>query len=413
MAVDVVRVLTLAGVMVVGGVVASLAFRRTGIPDILFLIALGVLLGPVTGVVDVDALRTVVPFVGAIAIVIILFDGGLEIKMRDLGEGVRAGVFLAFVVFSATAALCALVGRVVGGLPWGNAWLLGMAFGGAGVLIVIPLVRALGVKPTTVTIVSVEAAVSDVLVVIGVYSVAGALAAEEFGILPLAQAFVLKFVGGTLAGLLVGRFWARAMRAFEGEAYEYVLTLAVVFLVYSLAEAVGASGLMAALAMGFVLGNTIRKDPVRGDAPAFGGSIMRSQHEVVFFVRSFFFVGLGALIDPALFLDARFLALGALLAVAVVAGRLLGVAALWPGRGPPVREQRAVAFMFPLGLAAAALSLVPSRTFGIPGTERFGDVAAVVIVLTNVLAAILVAVFARRVALEQTPETSAEHAKAP
>src|SRR5688572_23052673 len=130
--------------MVVGGVVASLAFRRTGVPDILFLIALGVLLGPVAGIVDVDGLRSVVPFVGAVAIVIILFDGGLEIKLRDLGEGVRAGVFLAFFVFVATAASCTLVGHVVGGFPWANAALLGMAFGGAGVLIVIPLVRALG-----------------------------------------------------------------------------------------------------------------------------------------------------------------------------------------------------------------------------------------------------------------------------
>ena len=57
MAVDVVRVLTLVGVMVVGGVVASLAFKRTGIPDILFLIGHGVLLGSPASVARVPRPR--------------------------------------------------------------------------------------------------------------------------------------------------------------------------------------------------------------------------------------------------------------------------------------------------------------------------------------------------------------------
>lgn len=403
-ALDLVHALTLVGVMLTGGFLAALMFRRTGVPDILALVLLGVLLGPVSGFVDVEAFRGVVPFVGTLAVILILFDGGIEIKVGELRGGVRTGVGLAALAFAVTTVLAGVVAHFVAGMPWPHALLLGMAFGGAGVAIVIPLVQALPVARSTVTVVSVEAAFSDVLVVLGVYALAGAMAAGEFGFVDIAGALALHFVGGTAIGLAVGLGWARVMRSFEEAGYEYMLTLAVVFLVYALAEALHASGLLAVLAMGFVIGNS-RKIVARGameafarpreasgeavaeGVPVFDRRLQHFQHEVVFLVRTFFFVGLGILVDPALFRDPRFVVLGLLLAGAVVAARFLAVAAVFARRGPPARDQLAIALMFPLGLAAAALSLVPSQVFGIAGTERFGDVAAVVIVLTNALAA--------------------------
>lgn len=413
MAVDLGALLTFVSLVVVAGVLAALAFRATRIPDTLLLIVTGSVLGPIAGVVDVEIFRGLVPVVGGIAIVIILFDGGLEMKVKDLAGGVRSGAILAVWTFAATTALCALVGHVVGGLAWPHAALLGMAFGGAGVLIVIPLVRALHVAPSTVTVVSIEAALSDVLVVLGVYALAGALAAGSLGAGAVATAFVVQFVGGAGLGLLAGVAWARSMWLFSGEVYEYVITLAVVFLAYAMAEAFHASGLIAALAFGFVVGNRTRKDgeTAHGDAatpaapmPVYSPGFVRAQHEVLFFVRAFFFVGLGALVDVALFRDMSFLLLAVLLSVAVVAGRFAAVSLLYARGGPPARDQLAIAIMFPLGLAAAALSLVPSQVFGIPGTERFGAVAAMVVVLTNVLAAAFVAAFPKHAGSKQASE---------
>ncbi len=117
---------------------------------------------------------------------------------------------------------------------------------------------------------------------------------------------------------------------------------------------------------------------------------------MVFFIRAFFFVALGVTLHVNVFADPKFLGVGALLTVAVVAARYWGVMLLfWKGQEMEAWDRTAIVLMFPLGLAAAALSLVPWTRFGIEGTENFGDYAAVVIVLTNLAAAFLVYVAAR------------------
>src|SRR5688500_13025265 len=107
MALDVDSFLVAVGVLILAGFLAHLGFKKWRLPDVLLLIALGVVLGPATGFVDVELFTSISPLVGTIAIMVILFDGGLEVRLSELKHGAAKGTGLAFLVFSATAVLCA------------------------------------------------------------------------------------------------------------------------------------------------------------------------------------------------------------------------------------------------------------------------------------------------------------------
>lgn len=393
------------GLMISAAFVGSLVFRHFRVPDIILLIALGVMLGPVLHFVDVEVFRTIVPLVSAIAIVIILFDGGLKMNVKEMLGGVASGSLLALLVFAATALLGSLVGRHVIGLDWDLALLLGMALGGAGVVIVIPLIQEIGVTDKTKTIVSIEAATSDVFVVIGVVGLSTALALQQTDPGSMVRSLLQTFSTGILLGVGAGTLWARVLRGFAQRSYEYVLTMAALFLLYSMVELLAGSGALAVLSFGLVVGNSRktrslakqtemvpRTAPRRGWVyePVFGVDLVNLHHQMVFFVRAFFFVALGVVINLQVLVTGRFLLAGFLLSLAVVLARLWGVVLVFGRSRMPRWDKLAVTLMFPLGLAAAALSIVPYERFGIAGARDFGSYAAVVIVMTNLLSSVLV-----------------------
>ena len=73
--------LCIAAVFLIG-VVGELVFARTGVPDVVWLIVVGVFMGPVFGLVERNMLMGIAPFFGALTLVIVLFDGGVRLRPR-------------------------------------------------------------------------------------------------------------------------------------------------------------------------------------------------------------------------------------------------------------------------------------------------------------------------------------------
>ena len=75
--------LLFAGLILVGAL-GETAFARTQIPDVVWLIAAGALLGPVLGVVAPADLASVTPAFAAVTLIIVLFEGGSRLVIGDL-----------------------------------------------------------------------------------------------------------------------------------------------------------------------------------------------------------------------------------------------------------------------------------------------------------------------------------------
>lgn len=403
MASGAVTALLAIGVAVAVAFVASALFRKTHVPDILFLLGTGALLGPVLGLADIDAVQSALPVLGALAIITILFDGALEVtpsQMRSFGV---PAVGLSLTVLATTTVLCAVVANRFAGMDWAPALLLGLCFGGAGIAIIVPLARRMGVSHDANAVILLEAVTSDIFVIIGMFAACTIIAVGAVG-LALAIELVLIVAWALATGPLAGWLWARFLGRWGHTTNAYMATLAVLVLVYALTEILGGSGALAVLIFGIVVGNS-KGRPVGSGLrnQVFARELVAFHHEVVFFVRAAFFTGLGAVTRWELLQGRAFLITGLLLALAVGVCRALGVGLALGRSGLSRWDRVATAMLFPMGLATAAVSVVP-LAFGIPGAELIVDYAAVVIVLTNVLGTL--AVFAASAMHHRAPKAT-------
>lgn len=300
--VDVLTAFVAIGAIIAIGFTATLIFERTRIPDLLILIFLGVLLGPIAllyfGVSFVPAgvLELATPYFTALALMIILFDGGLNLPLmqivRRIGViGIHTGLAFVLTVFGV-----GFVAAWVLGFNLTVGLLLGAALGGTSSAVVIGIVRGLHVSEETKVILTLESVLTDVLCVVTVLALVELLrggpgASIAIVFVELGQAFLVA----TALGLFFGLGWLVVLRRVERKPFAYMLTIAVLFILYGFSEASGGSGAMASFIFGLVLGNHVEfAKRLKVQARFFVDDRIKQFHsELSFVIRTFFFVFLG------------------------------------------------------------------------------------------------------------------------
>jgi NhaP-type Na+/H+ or K+/H+ antiporter len=139
--------ISLVGVIVLGVAAQWLAWRL-GLPSILLLLVIGILAGPVTQFLRPDALlgEALVPIV-SLSVAVILFEGGLSLKVRELlavGKAVRNLVTVGAAI---TWGMTTLSGRYILNLSWPIALLFAAILVMTGPTVIGPLLRS--VRPAT------------------------------------------------------------------------------------------------------------------------------------------------------------------------------------------------------------------------------------------------------------------------
>ena len=109
------------GIIADVGYVASNIFERTGVPDIPFLILLGILASRY--VVDgTQGLELIAPYLAAVAIAVILFNGGMYLKLRQVIEDTPKGFLITSVSVVFTIAILSGVGYLINLFVLDNSW---------------------------------------------------------------------------------------------------------------------------------------------------------------------------------------------------------------------------------------------------------------------------------------------------
>jgi cell volume regulation protein A len=86
---------TLVGFVTVLGFIGNYIFKKTGVPDILILLVLGLLLGPVTQIVPSETLTGFSQIFSSLALMIILFEGGLNLDLYKVLQESSMAIVLA------------------------------------------------------------------------------------------------------------------------------------------------------------------------------------------------------------------------------------------------------------------------------------------------------------------------------
>jgi cell volume regulation protein A len=409
-------IFSMLGGLLVLAYTANRLFRRTRIPDAVVLMGMGLVLGPFLGWLNLDEFQPVIQAFGTLAVILILFEAGLDLDLRDTIRHFPGGLLLAFLAYALTFGLASLVAKWSEGLSILDTLLIGATLACTSSSITVPILQQIEVrKPAKITML-LEASLSDAFAVLTV----GVLL--DFGMSPenvvTHAAFQLLFnITASLAlAALAAAVWSFLLPKLSEQRFWQVLTFAVVLLLYAGVERLHANGLIAVLGFGLALANFRRVDP-RLLESSLGLEILGEAHhsqmlsfhsELAFLVRSFFFVLIGIIVNFGRMAQHLPVTLGVV--GAIVVGRWLAIflsRRAWEEFQPLEREM--VFWIMPRGLITVVLGL---QIVGARGGELafLPGLAFGVILATNFLV-VVGSVRARRLAGQPVPANATAEAQ--
>jgi cell volume regulation protein A len=357
--------LILGGSIIVIGFLGNYLFERTGFPDMLWLIVLGLLLGPVTGLVDAGSIMGLAPYLAALALVFILFDGGMAMNIyRVFSESPRAMVLAgAGFAMSVTATTLFMMYIVIPDKPLLYSLLFGTILGGSSSIAVISLASRIKVSEKCSTILSIESAITDILcIVFSLAVIEIILKGTTVDLTTIGQSIASRFSIGIVLGVIFGFIWLSVLKRIAKTSYAYMLTLAVVLLAYAFSEFLGGSGSLCCLLFGIMLGNEkeiykiLRMERLPNTAVDVG--LKRFESEVAFLLRTFFFVYIGLIVTIGNIIT---VITGVILSLMLLLVRFGAVTFATTRCNELVKERPIMGVMLTRGLAAAVLATLPMQ----------------------------------------------------
>ena len=378
----------LGGLLVLAFVANRLA-QRTRVPDAVVLILVGVVLGPILGLVHAGQFENVTRGFGTLALILILFEGGLELDARETLRHLGGGLMLSWMAYILSLALVAYVAKSLLPLTWRGAMLVGAVLGCVSSTIMLPVLQQIPLrKPVKLTLL-VETSVGDVLAVLTVGALLNIDKTQTSLFKNLFGGFVFELGVSVMFGIAAGILWSWLMPRLSEQRFWQALTFAAVLLIYAGGMAIHASGLLAVLVFGIVLANLpqVKKQILTADMvidlPNEGShhKILSFHTELAFLVRSFFFVMIGAIVHLSGLRANTFPILGFM--GAILLARWIAVnLSRWTWKGITSAEREVIILLLPRGLITAVLAIevmdVRGAEFGFLRASAFAT-----ILLTN------------------------------
>ncbi len=385
-------ILAVLSALVLVGLGLEWLFKRTGIPDVLVLLVLG-LLASVLGVFQVDDLRGFDKVFTTAALVLILFEGSVRLRLSELRTAALSSLLVTGVGFLITAGAVAALAWALFGMRPLAALCLGAILGGTSSAVVIPMVATLPLAPHVKTTLTLESALTDVLCIVFAMALVGVLTAGSVDALDVGRTLIAAFLGAVVLGVAAGVAWAYGLRVLRRDRTSMVVVGAAVFLVFAVTEALGAFGAIAVLAFGVTLGNAtlLARGSVKPEELALASGESMFLAEIAFLLKVLFFVYLGA----ALKLDGwQPFVFGGLATLAVFAVRPLAVHAAFSSKTTTRADATVAAALAPKGLAAAVLAGLPGQA----GVKEGASIEAIVFgtVLFSISIAAAIVLFRER-----------------
>ena len=379
---------------IVAGIIAlgfggELFFKRTGIPSFLFLIFVGVLLGPITGILPGQALIPVLGTIADLTLIMVVFYSGMDTDLRAVVSGSgRVLIQVTLYVIPSTIIIGVLTSVF---LHWEivQALIFGSMIGGeTTAAVVIPLSRSLNLKQKTTTFITVESVLNTIFSIVLFTAFVETYQTGSPNLLAALGIIASRFSVGIVMGGLMSLLWLVLLNYFKSHRYTYVFTLGLVFATYSISTALGGSGILSDLIFGIILGgyktlnsSIFKSKPI--DIDPLENQLGIFQGEISFLLETLFFVFLGLIfsINPAQI--ASNFEIGLLLLAILLAIRAFATSA--STRNSDLQQDWGkVVLLCAQGLTPATLAIVAVND-GLPLAPIFLNLVTYVIILTNIV----------------------------
>jgi len=381
----------LLGGLLVLAFAANRLFRWTRIPDVIVLMATGVVIGPVLGWARPDQFKDVTHAFGTLALILILFEGGLDLDIRETISHFPGGLLFGVVVYAITTFSAGLVASASLGINRRDGLLAAAAIGCTSSTIVLPVLQQWKAEKAVKIILLLESTLGDIL---GVLTVGFLLRSHQAGgsaVGDFLTGFFSQVAISLAASFLIGFGWSRLLPYLSEQQFWQVLTFSMVLLLYAGTERLGGSGLLAVLGFGLAISNLSggRRSLVptlfqlsQGGAGAHE-QILNFHAELSFLVRTFFFVLIGVVVELSGLRPIWPVLLG--VTGVIFLARWASIQCCrwtWRGLGPSDREK--ILWMLPRGLITIVLAIEIVEVRG-QSMAFLPPMSFAVILLTNLI----------------------------
>jgi len=375
--IDAFSIFTLVGLTIFLGYVSSIIFKKTQIPDVIWLLLFGLITGPILNLIDRTLFVSTAPLLAAFALLIILFDAGLEMNLYSIIKQFPRSILITIVGVFLTIIAIAVTSVFLFNFDWIRAFLLGSIICGSSSAIVVSILKKLKIKEDVRVILDLESIFTDPIVVV----LTIALIQIYISTLPLYSiigSIVSAFSIGAVTGFMAGLIWLILLNKIKNN-FDYMLTLAILLLIYTFVESIGGSGAFSSLIFGIVLGSgkIFSKALKFKKIASLDPSMKKFHEEITFFVKSFFFVTMGIIVS----INSNFILQGIVIVIVIILTRIAAVFLSTYKMNLTSLEINVMRVVIPHGLAAAVMAYMP-MVYGVKDAEIFLNIAFIVILAT-------------------------------
>jgi cell volume regulation protein A len=362
----------------------------------LILILLGALFGPVLGIFDPTIIQSFAPYIAALALAYILFDGGMGLNIRQVVSNSPKALLLAVSGFAISTVATAVFMMAVFNMPILYGLLLGGIVGGSSSVVVISLASKIKISEKSSTILILESALTDVFSIVICIALIDIIVTGQTDVTAIGVGVTMRFLIGILIGVGLGFAWLFALRKLATLDFSYILTLGTILLGYAVSEVVGGNGALSALIFGLIIGNereiltslngflklNLGSELFEGKpSTAVGKGLKRFESEIAFLIKTFFYVFLGIIASVT---SLNILAAGIGLSIILYLARY-GAVWITTLNCPLKKERQVLTAVLTRGLATAVLATLPAQ-YGLPYADLFVNISIVTIVATAIMA---------------------------
>ncbi len=355
-------VLVAIAIIIILGYISLDIFRRTRIPELLILMLIGIFLVQILGLVPhnyLNVLRSLAPIFGSLALVVIMYNGGQELKFDSSLITNWKGVALGILDNLLAIALLAIFMYYAFGWPLLYGAILGAILGETTSIVVIPFIRKVKLSSGLFKTLIIESTLNSVVAIVS-FSLLLVLAQNQTLSALTFITYILDYISlAVVIGFVAGIGWLFVLNSLKS-AREYLATIAMAILLYGLVDIFNGAPIVTVLIFAMIIGNKRIFAKALNLKMNFNPNKEKAvEKELEFLISTFFFVFMGMITVLSL----GFAIEGFIVAIILIIARYPEVRGVMRNN---TKDERYIVFsLMPRGVTVATLATI---AYGLGGT---------------------------------------------
>lgn len=392
----------LTALLLIIGVLTTKFSTRLGVPALVLFLLVGMIMGSdVLGLIHFDNPK-LAQLIGILALVVILFEGGLQTKWSSVRAVATPSLSLATLGVLLTTIVVAVAAKLIFDVSWLEGLLFGAIVGSTDAAAIFAVLKGQNIRDRLSSTLEAESGTNDPMAVFLTLSLIELITIENPSYYLLVGSFIWQMGMGLVLGFLFGRFAGYAINKInlDSSGLYPIFALAFALLTYSISDLIGASGLLAVYIAALVIGN---RDLT------YRHSIFRFNEGFAWMMQILMFIILGLLVFPSQLISSDIFIKGLLLSLILIfIARPIAVFLSTMKMGFGFKEKVFLSWAGLKGAVPIVLATFP-MTMGLENSQLFFNVVFFVVLTSALIQGSTISVMAEKLGLNGPKKVEAPH----